>query len=98
MILLTQDDEGRLRVGSEDTKSSPRARQNVVWEFGYFTALIGRDHVAALVVADNQLERPTDIDGVLFIPVADIADATWRIGLAREMKAAGLSIDLNLVA
>lgn len=99
IVLLTPDDEGGLRTkdGSRPDPHRPRARQNVVWEHGYFVALIGRDHVAALVVCHDELERPSDLHGLMYIPVASIDDQNWRMHLAREMKAAGLQIDLNEV-
>lgn len=99
VVLLTPDDEGRLRAlgGVESGVLAPRARQNVVWEFGYFTALLGRGNVVALVVSHGDLERPTDLDGVLYVPVRDIDDLNWRTKLAREMRAAGLDIDMNKV-
>jgi len=38
------------------------------------------------------VEKPSDIDGLLYI---DLKAANWRFELAREMKAAGLTVDLN---
>jgi predicted nucleotide-binding protein len=94
IVLLTPDDVGRLAAEPEAPLGT-RARQNVVWEFGYFAALLGRDHVAALVVSADELVRPTDIEGILYISVRDIEDDAWRMKLAREMKSAGLDVDLN---
>jgi predicted nucleotide-binding protein len=39
-----------------------RARQNVIFEMGYFFALLGRKNVCCLL--KGQMENPTDIDGV----------------------------------
>lgn len=39
------------------------------------------------------VEIPSDIDGVLYVPL-DNGD-TWRLLLAKEMRAAGLPVDLN---
>lgn len=39
-----------------------RARQNVIFEMGYFFALLGRRNVCCLL--KGQMENPTDIDGV----------------------------------
>lgn len=88
VVLLTPDDEGR-PVGKDDYL--PRARQNVVFEFGYFVGKLGRDRVCAL---NKGIEKPSDIDGVLYV---SMNDGAWRMLLAREMKAAGLPIDLNKV-
>lgn len=95
VVLLTPDDEGRLRAeGDKSNELVARARQNVVWEFGYFSGALGRARVAALV-ADGELEQPSDLQGVIYIPVATVEDMGWRIALAREMRAAGLDVDLN---
>jgi predicted nucleotide-binding protein len=69
----------------------PRARQNVVFEFGYFVGALGRKNVVAIV--ENGVETPSDYSGVLYVPYD--AEDGWRIKLVRELKAAGLSIDAN---
>jgi predicted nucleotide-binding protein len=87
VVLLTPDDIGA-RKGEEP---QPRARQNVILELGFFIGRLGRRRVCALHKGD--VEIPSDITGVLWIPI-DSADA-WHLALAREMKAAGLEVDLN---
>ena len=69
----------------------PRARQNVVFEFGYFVGALGRKNVVAIV--ENGVETPSDYSGVLYIPF-DSADG-WRLRLVKELKAAGLDVDAN---
>jgi predicted nucleotide-binding protein len=44
-----------------------RARQNVVFEFGLFMGVLGRDNVCCLL-QESTKERPSDIDGVLYTP------------------------------
>ncbi|MEN6517899.1 MAG: nucleotide-binding protein [Methanospirillum sp.] len=88
VVLLTQDDVGR---AAEEVEIQPRARQNVILELGFFIGKIGRSRVAALYSAG--VELPSDYDGVLYTPMDD-RDG-WRLRLAREIKAAGLSVDLN---
>jgi predicted nucleotide-binding protein len=89
VILLTADDVGAL--ATEPNKTEKRARQNVVFEFGYFVGKLGRSNVAALSAAD--LARPSDIDGIVYISYD--ASGGWRLQLGREIKAAGIEIDLN---
>ena len=91
MVLLTPDDRGGLQDDAGNFK--PRARQNVIFEFGYFIGKLGREHVCALVQGD--LERPSDYDGVLYIPLDD-SDG-WKMRLVRELKNAGYDIDANRV-
>ena len=88
VALFTPDDVG----GPHDDDLQPRARQNVIFEFGYFIGKFGRDRVCALVKADPEI--PTDYSGVLYIPL-DEAGA-WKFQLMREMKSAGFDIDANL--
>lgn len=88
VVLLTGDDEGRKFAGGDLIR---RARQNVVFECGYFVGLLGRDRVLAL--KEDGVESFSDYDGVLVTKV-DIAGA-WRMKLARELKAAGYDVDMN---
>jgi predicted nucleotide-binding protein len=94
VVLLTPDDEGRVR-GGDGVELRPRARQNVVLEYGYFLGLLGRGRVAALVSDPHGLEPPTDVDGVLYIAAEAVEDLGWHVKLALEMRAAGLEVDLN---
>jgi predicted nucleotide-binding protein len=58
ICLLTADDVGGSKTGSH----RPRARQNVVWEVGYFFGLLGRKRVS--MIADDGLELPSNIVGL----------------------------------
>ncbi|MFT3988671.1 TIR domain-containing protein [Aestuariivirga sp.] len=89
VVLMTPDDHGA-RFGLVETK--PRARQNVVFELGFFIGELGPAHVAALVKGD--IEAPSDFDGVVYIRL-DGAD--WKTSLARELQSAGYVIDWNIV-
>ena len=88
VVLLTPDDVGAL-VGKED-KLKPRARQNVILELGFFLGKLGRKRVCALY---KDIEIPSDYKGVLFIPMDK--NNGWQLSLAKEIKAAGIEIDLN---
>jgi len=90
VVLLTPDDEGRRLSGGEELK--PRARQNVVLELGYFIGKLGREKVCPLKV--RSVEEPSDLHGVLYVPFDE--GGAWRLTLARELKAAGMDVDLNL--
>jgi predicted nucleotide-binding protein len=89
VVILTGDDEGRL-LGSGDY--NPRARQNVIYEFGFFCGQLGRSRVAVLYEAG--VERPSDIEGVAYLALDDAG--AWRALLARELLDAGIEIDTNL--
>ena len=93
VVLMTPDDVGCDRPAFDQDTSNvrPRARQNAVIEMGFVVGRLGRENVCAIV--RDVVEKPSDIDGMLCIPL-DPAGA-WRLVLAKEMKQAGLRIDLN---
>lgn len=88
IVLYTKCDEGR---NIDEPELKPRARQNVVFEHGMMCGLIGRKKVAALV--ESGVEIPGDLSGVVYIDL-DSKEA-WKLELAKEMKAAGLDVDMN---
>jgi predicted nucleotide-binding protein len=90
IVLLTGDDEGRLK---NTRPMKARARQNVILELGWFAGKLGRQKVAMLY--ETGVELPSDIVGILYAEL-DPAEG-WKIKLAREMKAAGLPVDMNKV-
>ncbi len=69
----------------------PRARQNVVFEHGYFIGHLGRPNVCALVKGDN-LDTPNDISGVVYAALDD--RGAWKMDLAKELIQAGYVVDL----
>ncbi|EAM49564.1 TIR domain-containing protein [Crocosphaera watsonii WH 8501] len=89
IILLTPDDEGRVRNKDEELK--PRARQNVILELGYFMGKLGRDKVCALY--KEKVEIPSDYSGILYTKMDN--DSGWHMKIAREIKKSGLDVDLN---
>jgi len=89
VVLLTPDDMGSL--ASDETSTKPRARQNVVFELGLFVGALGRERVCAL--HKGNIELPSDFNGVLYVPMDD--NGGWKRSLVREMRQAGLEIDLN---
>ena len=90
VVLLTGDDRGGVVTASFDAHRL-RARQNVILELGFFLGRLGRMRVCALY--QEGVEIPSDYSGVIFTAV-DAAGA-WRLALAKELKAAGLPIDMN---
>ena len=90
VVLLTPDDEGR-QAGTNELQL--RARQNVILELGFFVGFLGRERVCAL--RTHSVEVPSDLAGVVYIELDP--KGAWRFELARELKAAHLDVDLNLV-
>jgi len=91
VVLLTGDDRG----GSSDTpydRQKPRARQNVILELGYFLGTLRRNRVCVLV--QEGVEIPSDYHGVVYVKLD--TEGAWKFKLAKEIKAAGIDVDMNL--
>ncbi len=88
VALLTPDDVGSLKNDEKNLK--PRARQNVVFELGYFLGRLGRERVCALT--KGNVELPSDYDGVVYI---SLDDGGWKMDLIRELKNVGFEVDAN---
>ncbi len=83
IILATPDDEGYKR-GAPDEKMY-RCRQNVVLEMGMLLAKLGRDNVAILQKNPSQTERPSDIQGLVYLPFEEKISEISQL-LAREIE------------
>ena len=90
VVLLTPDDIGALKNKIENERK-PRARQNVVFELGYFMGKLGRERVCPLF--KGEIEKPSDIDGVLYVPMDE--HGAWRQKLVQEMASVGIDVDMN---
>lgn len=85
VVLLTCDDIGKEKNESDE---NPRARQNVIFECGFLMGKIKRENV--VVVAEDGIEIPSDLNGVVYCDKAD-----WKTDLVRELKAIGFKVDAN---
>lgn len=90
IVLLTNDDKGGAKTASE---LQPRARQNVIFEFGYFCGKLGRNRVCALY--EKGVEMPSDMHGFITIPIDSAG--SWKLRVVKEMKAVGFDVDANLI-
>lgn len=90
-ILLTPDD---IAYSVEDSKkdeipTNHRARQNVIFEFGYFVGKLGRTKVCCIYKSD--LELPTDISGMIYNKLNNNIEE-MGIKIIEELRAAGYQI------
>lgn len=60
-VLVTPDDP--------QADSSLRARQNVIFELGYFLGKLGRKSGRVIILKKGAVEIPTDIQGILYIDI-----------------------------
>jgi len=89
IVLATPDDYGYAKA--EPDKKKFRVRQNVVLELGMLLAKMGRPNVAILLSQTEEMERPSDIDGLIYIPFKGNVEET-KLSLAKEMEKCGYKI------
>lgn len=89
IVLYTPCDIGG---SSSSGETQPRARQNVIFEHGYFVAKLGRENVIALNKGD--VEIPNDLSGMIY---TSYEKDDWKRNIARELKASGYKIDFEKV-
>lgn len=91
IVLATPDDIGYAK--NNETNKKYRVRQNVVLELGMLLATKGRSKVAILLSQVEDMEAPSDINGLIYIPFKDnVEDAA--VSLAKEMNRNGYTIEV----
>ena len=68
-----------------------RAKQNVIFELGYFLGLLGKQNVIAIYRKKKDFEIPNNYNGVLWIEYK----TGWYFELIRELQAANFDVDAN---
>ena len=93
IVLATPDDEGKAKT---EANYKSRVRQNVVLELGMFLAKLGRNKVAILLKEATDFEKPSDIQGLIYIPFQNKVDEV-SISLIRELTRQGYTIDTSKI-
>lgn len=88
IVIYTSCDKGK---GNNESRYKPRARQNVIFEHGYLLGKLGRSKVCCLY--EKGVERPSDLDGVLYIEIDE--NNSWKTKIIKNMKAAGLKVNVD---
>lgn len=92
IVLATPDDIGYAKNNEAGKKY--RVRQNVVLELGMLLATKGRSKVAILLSQAEDMESPSDINGLIYIPFKEnVEDAA--LSLAKEMNRNGYTIEIS---
>ena len=89
IALLTPDDSAFSKKSAETVND--RARQNVIFELGYFLGKLGRKNVCALI--KSKVEIPSDYQGIVYIDYDE--KNAWKFQIAKELRSAGFEIDMN---
>ena len=101
IVLLTADDMGVSKRDIEreniekdfKAETRARARQNVVYEMGYFIGKLDREHVFELM--ETGVEKPGDLDGIIYTPVD--SEGVWKFKLAKRLDAVGYSVNMKAI-
>ena len=92
IALLTPDDIGALK-DEADHQFNSRARQNVIFELGYFIGKLNPNRVCLLY--KEGVELPSYIPDVVYVPM-DSANG-WKLKLGQGMQNAGLPVDMSQI-
>lgn len=76
IALWTADDLGKAKW---DNELKPRARQNVIFETGYFIGKLGRERV--IILYEEGVEIASDYSGVVYISLS----GNWKHDLRKEI-------------
>ena len=68
----------------------PRARQNVIFEMGYFWGLLERKRVCCLL--KGNVEKPSDIEGIVYVHFKDSVREVKGM-IVKELAEAGYNMD-----
>lgn len=88
VAILTPDDSGKAKDADD---LQPRARQNVVFEAGYFMGILGRERV--VILHEPEVEIPVTSNGIVYLSFGKGDD--WKSELAKELNAAWIDADPN---
>ena len=88
IILLSADDEGKAKT---EIEYKNRARQNVIFEMGFFIGKLSRNRV--FLLQENGVEQPSDMQGIVYTPM-DEYDG-WQTKLVKNMNEGKVDITFD---
>jgi predicted nucleotide-binding protein len=68
-----------------------RARQNVIFEIGYFMGKLGRQKMRLLRKPGTAI--PSDLEGILYTNYDE--EGSWKLKLTKEMRAVGITLNVG---
>ena len=91
IVILTPDDTviGSGKSVNKIRREELRARQNVIFEWGFFVGRYGREKVCCIYQEGTML--PSDVSGVVYKPYVKAVEEI-KYNLLAELKAAGLNV------
>lgn len=88
VVLLSADD---MVFNDKHEFLSYRARQNVIFEMGFFAGVLGKDKVIVLYKPNKDFEFPSDINGIYYTAYKE--DNKWKSELRATLKRIGFELD-----
>ena len=85
ICIFSSDDLGKAK---EENGLKPRARQNVVFETGFFSGKFGRNKT--IILYDESVELPSDLNGIVYINING-----FEMNLLKSLNTMGFNIDFN---
>jgi predicted nucleotide-binding protein len=96
VVLLSPDDIVYKKNNKSKSKIEVfRARQNVIFELGFFVGRLGRGKVFILYKEIDNFEMPTDYSGVCYTSYDN--KGSWRFDLIKELNICGYNVDANKI-
>lgn len=92
VVLLSPDDIAYSKKELPQ-KAKLRARQNVIFELGFFIGKLGRERVHVFYQKEENFEMPSDYSGVLYTLYDN--SGQWKFDLIKELKACGYDVNAN---
>lgn len=90
MAVSNKDLEREAKERDFKAQYKPRARQNVIYEMGYFTGKLDREHVFLLI--EDGIEKPGDLDGIIY---TSFSSTDWKFKLVKRLKACGYKVSAD---
>ena len=84
IVLLSGDD---IALNCDQGTHKVRARQNVIFEMGFFAGFLGRDKVIVLYEPSDDFEFPSDIKGIYYTEYG--CNTKWKSELQDHLKKMG---------
>lgn len=82
-VILTPDDLAAATSDADEAKY--RARQNVIFELGFFLGRLGRDSGRVILLHKGPIELPSDISGIVYIDISNGVEAAGEM-IRREVQ------------
>jgi predicted nucleotide-binding protein len=92
IVILSPDDIAYPKDKPPENKRF-RARQNVIFELGFFVGKLERKHVLILFREEENFEIPSDYLNICYTPYDN--KGQWRFDLIGELNSCGYNVDAN---